>query len=374
MERMTELSRMMLNSAKEPMSISEAVDILEVNAQFRTLQDKLNAFSNGTNLKSVLVEGLLANHPEQKRDAIDKKVRNWLSGRTQSISKEDAIELCFILKLDAEQADTFIAQIAEEGIHWRNPSEIAYGYALTAGMDYLQAKSLVLRVQEALDGKAQPAKEDSDVFTTLVKNEIMSISDQEALINYIIESSQKLGSMHNTAYHLFMDFMNTLEGGAIEDGLDEESAMSTKEVLENYLYRKMVPVSERKKGVDKTKAAFTDAQKSVRANWPDEAALSKMKSRQTDVTRKVLMLLFLVTNGGESEYEDDEDLDWEPTRDEIFVSTFTRLNQMLIECGFQRLDPRNRFDWMVLYCMCVDDIFDVDQKISDFLAELFPEE
>ena len=369
MDRMTELSRMMMSRAREPMSVSEAVDMLEASAQFRTFQDKLNAFSGGKDLRSTLTEGLLANHPEAKREAVDKKVRNWLSGRTQTVGKMDAIELCFVLGLDIERANEFVSQVSEEGIHWRNPEEIAYGFALSNGMTYADACDMAARVREGL--KDKKLGECADSFTSIVCQEVNKIAGKDALVEFIVESADRLGAFHNTAYSLFMEFMKTLESGSIEDGLDDAGAMSTKEVLENYLYRKMVPVSERKKGVDKSKTAFTDAQKSVRANWPDEATLSKMKSRQTDVNRKVLMLLFLVTNGGEGDYVDDEDLDWEPSRDEIFVNAFMRLNRMLTECGFQRLDPRNRFDWMVLYCMCVDDIFDVDQKISDFLSELF---
>ena len=88
------------------------------------------------------------------------------------------------------------------------------------------------------------------------------------------------------------------------------------------------------------------------ADWPDEVTLSRMKNRKADVTRKVLMLLFLATDDG----------------DAAFRSTQLRMNQMLADCGFRKLDPRNAFDWLVLYCMRSS----ADTETMDGLNEQLP--
>ncbi len=360
MEHMTEMSRTMFDRAKDPMSISEAVGLLEEGAKFRSFADKLNAFAYGRNIRELLTGGLMKNHPEAKFDAVDKKVRNWLNGRTQSVSKQDAFELAFILSLSLEDADRFISMVTEEGIHWRDIQELVFGFALSKGMRFDEALSLYERMPK------EAVNEDPTSGTALVKSDILSIPDEEALIVYVGRTLSALGKFHNTAYNLFMDYMQMLEEAGIADGLSEEKSMSVRDVLDSYLYRRMVPAGARGK-----KDALTDAQKFIKSDWPDETTLSRMKSRQTDVTRKVLILLFLATNGGDAEddydYDDDDDL----TRDEIFADAVSRMNLMLTSCGFMKLDPRNRFDWMVMYAMCAEDIFDVDERFSSFLSELY---
>lgn len=362
MERMTEMSRMMFDRARDPMSIMDAVALLEEGAKFRSFSDKLNAFAYGRDIRKLLTGGLMENHPEARFDAVDKKVRNWLNGRTQTISKQDAFELAFILKLSLEDANRFISMVTEEGIHWRDVSELVYGYALSKGMTYEEAKDLLERIPNTDSPGA-----DASASTSLIKSDVLSITDEKELIDYVSKTLSSLGKYHNTAYRLFMEYMKALEDAGIVDGLTEEKSMSVRDVLDSYLYRSSVPAGAKGK-----KEAMTDAQKFIKADWPDETTLSRMKSRQTDVTRKVLILLFLATNGGDAEEDYDFDDDEELTRDEIFLDALSRLNLMLASCGFMKLDPRNRFDWMTMYAMCVEDIFDVDERFSSFLKELYP--
>ncbi len=97
-----------------------------------------------------------------------------------------------------------------------------------------------------------------------------------------------------------------------------------------------------------------------------------MRKKQLNVTRKVLILLFLATNGSNTEFEEDDEDEMLETRDEIFQDGYTRINLLLQSCGFPMLDPRTPFDWMVLYCICVDDLWDVDQRLTDMLMAMFP--
>lgn len=201
--------------------------------------------------------------------------------------------------------------------------------------------------------------------------------------------------LHNTAYKLFMRYMDLLEKGYSDgdlesmfkelDRADELQAQlradgdigprksqkfSVLNILEVYLYRRIVPATKK----TEPKGMFTGIQRSIRQNWPDETSLSKIRHRELDVPRKVLILLFLATDGSETEFEEwDEDEDL-LSRDEIFMSIYTRLNQMLFSCGFQMLDPRSPFDWMVLYSICADEFWDVDQRLRDILLEMFPAE
>ena len=362
MEIMTERSKKMYVSATNVRSVEQAAQVLRETGTFRTLGDTLRVYSRRDNPKTFLVDGLMRNQPSASRDSMDKKVRNWLNGRTQTLSKEDAFVLAQIMHLNVNEADTFLKLVTGEGFHWRR------------NLTYTKTTELLVRYYERI-AEVMYGASLSDSYTYDVRSSMqgaMSASEEKFLEQLVQEyKAGRLGISHNTAYRLFMQYMNLLSLAGQED-LDEESPetkMTSRDILESYMYRQLVPVAKR--GEAKDKSAFSAVQRSIRANWPDEVTISKMKNRELEVTRKVLILLFLATDGSESEFEElDEDEDI-LTRDEIFMNVYTRLNRMLLSCGFQRLDPRSPFDWVVLYCIYVEDLWDVDTRLKDILQLLF---
>ena len=77
--------------------------------------------------------------------------------------------------------------------------------------------------------------------------------------------------------------------------------LTIRDILREYFYennvlyaKEMVRESKKKNSRlgENEKRIFTAIEKNISDSWPDEAALSKMKSRKLDVTRKVLILLF----------------------------------------------------------------------------------
>ena len=113
-----------------------------------------------------------------------------------------------------------------------------------------------------------------------------------------------------------------------------------------------------------------------------------MKSRKADVTRKTLILLFLATYSGEDtfaatmqegydvysgDYSEDFPFpeDEELTREDVFLDTKDRIDFMLSLCGFAALDPRSSFDWLILYCMCAEDLLDMDDRMRNMFLQMF---
>ena len=377
-EKMTEFSQAMFHQAASGcLGVDEAVALLQREARIRTLRQKLQAAAGERELRPLLVDGLMQNHPEAKRDSVERKVRNWLKDDGQTIDKPTAIELCFVMGLDVEQSERFVASVAEESFHWRDAEEIVALFALKHGMTY--AECAALREQMRKRMAVQPRAEQKPLaFTPVVRQELEAIDTVDELLNYLFDARERLGHFHNSAYQLFMDWMELLENPAPDDGLLElapEERMSAKQMIELYLHRACLPQSGRDKrpavgSAAGGRAAMSAVQRDVYMNWPDETALSRMKNRTIDVTRKVMILLFLATDGGVTEDMDDDEPD-EPTRDELFQSAYLRLNQMLTYCGYSRLDPRTPFDWMTLYCVAVDDVTDVDAGMQAFLQTLF---
>lgn len=436
---MTVLSKEMFECAMSIHSVKDALNILMSYRQFRTLKDILNAFANGADLRTALVDGLMSWQPTAVRENVDRKVRNWLNGSTTSIRKQDAFVLSRILKLSLEQTNEFLKMISGEGIHWRNPEDIAWCYAIVRDMEPAQILELLDRV-EAI-GTMKKAKPDipSDHFTQEVHDRLQSVlsEDTDTLIAVLESEWGRLGKFHNTSYQLFTQYMDLLKDGYLESDrsylYDEKKddlrtlknenkekrakdqaerletarkeakergevflpdqpeyrltleyaagtpelivpeADSDQSILEEYLYRKLVPTRNQ----DEQNPVREALQRAIRQNWPDTASLSRMRKRQIDIPRKLLILLFLATDGSNSDFSDellDEQWDEELSKDETFLDIYTRLNLMLNSCGFQKLDPRSAFDWMILYCISTGDLWESDERIRAMLTEMFPRE
>ncbi len=374
MNNMTSITAGMFNQAiSYEMSITQAVQMLEGCADFRKLSDKLKVFARDRDLRAMLVDGLVRHHKDASIESIDRKVRNWLADRQSTISKRDAIELCFIYGLSVEDADFFLTMIAEEGFHWRDPDEIVYIYALGHDMGFLDAQDLHGRIMAQIHVGEDVLSPSEDSFTAIIREEVKRIHSVEELTDYMHRAQTRLGKKHNTAYRLFLQMLKKLEVTDIEDGLTKESSYTAIDIARDYLYQPPIPKSTGKK-VEKGEVVLSAMQRNVKANWPDEYGLSRMKNRATDVTRKVMILLFLATYempefGDDDDY--DLDLEDEQTPDEVFQDFYQKMDDMLEYCGFSRLDARIPFDWMTLYCMCTEDIFFLDQRLETFLSTLF---
>lgn len=377
-ENMTEITKNMHTKAMELESVEQAAELLARTGQFRSLGDILSRAAGEDKPKKKLVDALCNAEPEANRDSVDKKVRNWLSGRTQTVSRQDAWHLAAVLGLDLEETDLFLRQVTGEGIHWREPSEIAQSYAIAQGLSREETQRLLSRAAQTGEKCREP---EPQTYTVQVECQVRPLlsGPEDELISFLEENRLQLGAFHNTAYRLFREYLEILEGGQADDHMGEEPRVTARYILEHYLHRNLVPIAKREDAGSRN--AFGAIQRSIRANWPDEQTLSKMKRREQDVSRKVMIMLFLAVDGGEPEpaeddwdYEADFD-DWEEelTRDERFRAVKTRLDTMLRACGFQTLDPRSPFDWVVLFALCAEDLWDVDQRLRQTLAALFPD-
>ena len=378
MENMTQTSAYMFeNATSGRLSVQEAARWLNSEAQLRSLREKLERFVGGQELRPLLVKGLAENHPDQPRESIERKVRGWLNDPGRTIRKRDAIELCFILGLSVDQADEFLSMVSEETFHWRDPEEIVFIYALDHGMAYPAARALNDEMQGKLKKKRKESAEVAeDSYTAVIREEIRRLNSTEELVDYLQQAQSRLGSFHNSAYQLFMGFWELLEQAAIEDGLPDSKALTAKYIVQKYLNKRFIPrfksSGRNPASKENGELVFSAVQRGIWQSWPEEVSVSRMKNREADVTRKALILLFLVTDGGESDFEDDS-LE-EQSSEEIFESMYMRMNAMLRYCGFATLDPRVPFDWIILYCMSVQDIFNIDRKMKLFLREVFKTE
>lgn len=394
MDSMTILSKAIFDQSKKAETVEEAMQILLSYEHFRTLGDVLRKFSSASDLKQILVEGLLRWNPQDNPDSTDRKVRNWLNGKTQSVSKSDAYILCRVLGLSLDQSDAFLQHAAGEGIHWRNPEDIVWCYSIVHDYSPEDTRRLMEQVTAFLDSLSTGTAKNPDSYTEMVHNKLITVlpSSEKALFAFLEEEYANLGTLHNTAYQLFTQYMSLLKQGYSELGTEalfdemtredrknareladgdvgirRPEAIAVRDILEAYMYRKLVPIQTR--GKAKSAETFSAIQKNIRQNWPDEASLSRMESRKLDVSRKVLILLFLATDGTDSDYEEFDLLE---SPDDLFESLYIRMDTMLEACGFPQLDPRNPFDWIILFCIATGDLCNTDERLQELLMQMYP--
>ena len=373
------MTEMMHHYAKEGnLSFEEAKAKLYENAYIRTVNETLARYcgidvKDESLLKARVTALLLESNPSANKESMEKKVRNWINKRMTSISRESALQLAFALHLKEKEAEEMMWRLCGEGFHWRDPEDIVWLFALGKGMDYPAACELSERMKNIYKLPKGTA-ENQSVMTEVIKPEVEKIQTEEELELFFKEYGPLLGTFHNTAFDLFKNFMDLLRSAPIEDNLPEEREMPVNEILATYMYNNLIPRTKRnntgKKPADDT---LKDAiQRNIQQNWPDEFSLARMANREIDVTRKVLILLFLACDGGETDYGYYADGYFaESSPKNIFEDSYARLGSMLDACGFPPIDPRIPFDWMVLYCMVVDDILDIDSNISGFLSKIF---
>ena len=367
-EDMTCITRQKFDMAKGLPTLDVACRELKENAHLRTIREIL-AKAVGLNkndvetlskrLRSALEEVL----PDTSSDTIRKNVSNWLKEDSVSIKKESAIQLAFALCMEYAAADNLIMSLCGERIHWREPKDIAYGFALNTGHSYKEAQIIYENLKQK--GVFDFLDSDNKAFTESLEFDLLHITSTEALEQYLKEHKSQLGSLHNTALDIMDELLEVLKKDAAT-----EKKVTVQEIMVQNLYGDLIPRTKRAAEKKKeSKIIFDALQKSVRAGWPEETTLSKMGTHSTDATRKGLILLFLATDGGNSVYADWSEKDI--SREDVFEDRLERLSAMLVDCGYAPLDPRAPFDWMVLYCLCDEESFIDNDKMREFLATIF---
>ena len=150
--KMTTLTKLAFSEATVKMhSAEEAVDFLKNNLITRSVRSILEKFAGGRDMKEIqklLVNGLLEDHPEMKKDSVERRVRGWLDPKSlHTVKKEDAIEIAFLLQLGIQETDEFLALISDEKLHWRNVEEIIFIYGLQQSLSYKECLEILNRTE-----------------------------------------------------------------------------------------------------------------------------------------------------------------------------------------------------------------------------------
>lgn len=354
--------RFILDGEKTP---AELVAFLKEGALFRQFDQVLRQIYPKEDLSKRLINGMAEIYNEAPPNTA-RKVQNWLKGRNVPQNRETLFQICFILGLDERNASKLLGTASETGIHYRNIDELVYAFGLRTGLNYQEALALKEKMKSKYSLQQlqeQKTKQKSIYYTRQVKEAFAQVTQESELEEFICAHGAELGQIHETAYYKFVELMDLLQKPEGLSG-EEERKYSVEEVMETYM-RMHVPDTKRTKD-------YTLLQRVIKKYWPNSSSLQNMRKRKEDVSRKVMILLYLVTEAFDSDedsiyFGDDEEED----ADTILEMRLERMNLFLDRYGMNGLDAGNPFDFLVLYAMRTQEGEGVSERMAAVLESLF---
>ncbi len=293
---------------------------------------------------------------EQSLPSVHRKVANWLAGASRPQSREDLFRMAFALDLSEQQAGALLGMCTEFGIHYREGREVVYAWCLRRGMGYQEARDLFDSLPPVPKGGGLPPGEDPYTITHRLQDQFALAHTEEELRRCYEENLGRFGAFHLRAYRYFYHYMDALIHPVSPWDDTPEEAYSLDTVMEKYLTLGMPS--------GKSRAGYTLTQKLIKRGWPNTTALKNILARRSDVPRKLLLLLYIITGNAGNDYS-ELDEDYLTTAERLDRHWWT-INAMLLDCGMPPLDPRSASDWLFCYALTAPD----DESMADRLEQV----
>lgn len=334
------------------LSPSEAVRRIRCCEISNRFSSKLKEFYSGDDLKQKIVSVLAEKDESVNIRSLEKKVGNWINGNSIPAEREDVFAAAFALGLDEEQTSELLGICDDSCIHYRNGRELTYAFCLRLGYTYTEAVDFYSGLP-CPENVISPTQEPKSFYTNRFISTFAVNENTDLFIEKYKSHLTEMGNMHNNAYKYFDRFFSVL---VKPDG--ESDRYSIEQVAEMFL--------SSHSGVGKNRKSLDEIQKVIRKSWPSTTELKNIRMRRTDVSRKLLLLLYVAT---ENLFADDVDdfYDDRMTSDEQFENHWWDINLMLMDCGMPALNPDNPFDWIITYALHINN---EDESMYDRLCSV----
>ncbi|MBR5088680.1 MAG: hypothetical protein IK093_04565 [Ruminiclostridium sp.] len=318
----------------------------------RSFSETLKAMYPKKDITTRLTELFAAARPEMSPDAPARKIRNWLSDRNQPQNREDIFMTAFALGLTENDLDRLLGLCTDYGIQYRDGRELTLAWCLRKGFDYFFADSLY-RSLPTYDnrnaGNELPAAVTREIYDAFGYAE-----NEDEFRQQYNKHLGSFGQLHVRSYRYFEEYYSNLVKPDSAINIDERK-YSVDTLIDKYLKLGMIYGRDR--------AKYSVLQKIVKKNWPNATAIKNIKNRHKDVPRKLLLLLYIVTENNISDSA-------APAEDGI-ADHWDTVNAILTDCGMAPLDPRNAFDWIILYILSANPEEVMSDKLETVINELY---
>jgi len=337
-----------------------ATYLREERISLRSFGEVLRKFYPAGDILPRLISAFREDNPELSAEAANKKVRNWLSGKSHPTSKEDVFQIAFALELTETQTSYLLGLCTDFGIHYRDGRDVIYAWFLRMGLSYGEAKSFYASLPPIIYPDVPP-KDTTYHLTRELQAEFMRIHSLEDLRSCYIENLENFGQLHMRAYHYFNKYLDQLIHPAAAWGNTYEPDYSMEAVMQQYFSLHMPSGKDR--------SSYTVVQKLIKHNWPNTTALKNIRNHKKDVPRKLLLLLYVITENIMDDNYSEMDEEYVSLEEKV-EDHWWSLNALLTDCGMPLLDPRNPTDWLVLYAITADDE-SMSERLEKVIEEIY---
>ena len=341
-----------------------AKHLKEGNLELRKFPDVLLEMYIGDDLMLRLIQAFQEDTPEANPRSVSKKIQNWLNGKSYPQKREDIFHIGFALRLTVPQVNTLLGYCTDYGIHYRESADVVYSWFLQNGKTFFEAQHFLkslppIPVREQLiycTSSSNVTQELRDVFRL--------VHTEEDLRACYLSNMPLMGHLHFRAYYHFQKYLDLLIHPDAAWGGMKEPDYSIEAVMEQYLTMNMPATRSR--------GSLTVIQKLLKQNWPSTTSLKNIRLRKEDVPRKLLLLLYVVTENALGDEYDELDEEYVTPEDRLEDHWLT-LNVILADCGMPPLDLRNATDWLIFYALAADDE-PMSQRMEQVIEYMFADE
>lgn len=326
----------------------------------RTFSETIRELYPADDLQFRLNHAFLTGSTE-KKGSVERRIRNWLSGQNSPTSREDIFRIAFALDLSEAQTNFLLGLCTEYGIHYRDGHDVIYSWFLRTGRNYDDAVHFYEELPPIPDVPYQDM--DCTHLTHELQAAFQTIHSEDDLKRCYISNLDKFGMLHQRAFHYFSKYLDQLICPTSALGGMDEPDYSMEALMEQYLSLKMPS--------GKNLSSYSVVQKLLKHNWPNATALKNIRNGIKDVPRKLLLLLYVITENVVDDSYNEMDEDYITLEDRVEDHWYT-LNAILADCGMPLLDPRNATDWLVLYAITTDNT-PMSERMEDVIDCMFNE-
>lgn len=358
---LTQSSQIVLNSILYGhMSPQMAASYLrEGRISVRSFSQTLRLMYPDDDLLERLTRQYMIADPNSNLRSVSKKLQNWLSGRNQPANRDDYFRIAFALHFGEPELDFLLGMCTDYGIQYRNSGELVYAWFLRNGYSYIEAKEFYASLPPPENCEVLPVGVTSRL-THELQTQFQMVNSLPELRACYLKNQGMFGRLHLRSYFYFERYLNQLIH-PLPDFMGEEADYSIEAVMSTYLSLQMPSGRERE--------SYSLVQKLIKQNWPNTTAIKNIRNHVEDVPRKLLLLLYVVTeNSILSDVYRETDEEYVTLEDRVQDHWWT-LNAMLTDCGMANMDMRNAFDWLILYAISADG----DEAMSDRLERVIEE-
>lgn len=326
----------------------------------RSFSAVLHALAPGMDLVSRLSAFYCMILPDRKPASLRRTIQNWVRGKSVPSSREDFFRIAFALSLSEGQLNYLLGMCQDYTIQYRCGREAVLAWFLRYGYGYQEAIAFLASLPSEKDTISGDTP-NMGRLTQELRSEFLQAHTLAELRICYLRNLERLGQRHLRGYYYFNSYLKQLIHPTSVLG-EREPDYSIDHVMELYLSMQM-PSGRRRSN-------YSLVQKLIKYNWPNSTAIKNIRNQVEDVPRKLLLLLYVVTENSVFR-EDYREIDEEYiTLEERVQDHWWTLNGMLSDCSMAPLDLRNPFDWLILYAISAEEEA-MSERLEGVIRELY---